>query len=148
MTDTTTSPVRAPLSGQDINLAASATRQLLIAMLRPLDIAFEQWTVINQVGSGRDHGRARRAGPTRRRPAALRCRGRRILAGSPWVARDECGPADADRSRSNGLRPRVGDRSRTSSPTCYAGFSPEDLARTANRVEVTAKATARLAAAA
>ncbi len=46
---TTTAP---PLTGQDINLAARATRQLLVADLERLDATFDQWVVINLIGTG------------------------------------------------------------------------------------------------
>ena len=45
----TTAP---PLTGQDINLAAHATRTLLISELEPFGLTFEQWIVLNLVGSG------------------------------------------------------------------------------------------------
>jgi hypothetical protein len=49
---TPSTPPTPPLSGQDINVAARASRLALIAGLEPLDTTFEPWTVINLVGSG------------------------------------------------------------------------------------------------
>lgn len=50
---TTTAP---PLTGQDINLAARATRLLLVAGLDAIDTSFEHWVVINLVATGQVAG--------------------------------------------------------------------------------------------
>jgi hypothetical protein len=149
MTNATTAPPAPPLSGQDINLAASATRQLLIATLAPLDVTFEQWTVINQVGSGQTTDDT---GVRARLVAGLQLSDAEIdaifLAAAPWVARDDDGRltlTDAGRDLfAQGSTIVAGLVAEL-----YAGFSPEELARTRQiLVEVTARAAARLAAAA
>jgi hypothetical protein len=50
---TTTAP---PLTGQDINVAARATRLLLVAGLDSIDTSFEHWVVINLVATGQVAG--------------------------------------------------------------------------------------------
>jgi hypothetical protein len=50
---TTTAP---PLTGQDINLAARATRLLLVSGLDAIDTSFEDWVVINLVATGQVAG--------------------------------------------------------------------------------------------
>lgn len=134
-----------PLSGQDINLAASATRRVLIAALEPFDLAFEQWTIINLVGSGAATDEA-----------SLRAR----LARGLQLSDDD---VDALFSSTTRFVHRTGDGSLSLTDAgrqlhgqgtgvvadlvtdLYAGFDPDDLARTREiLVELTARAEARL----
>jgi hypothetical protein len=149
MTDAPASPPAPPLSGQDINLAAAATRQLLIATLVPLGVSFEHWTVINQVGTGQTTDDT---GVRARLVAGLHLSDDEINAifdgVVQWVARDEDGQLTLTEAGRE-LFARGSAVVAGLVAELYAGFSPEELARTRHvLVEVTARAAARLAAAA
>jgi hypothetical protein len=137
-----------PLTGQDINLAARATRLVLLAGLDTIDLPFEDWIIINLVGTGQAVDRSSVRG--------------RLISG---LGLDE---ASIDQRLSDleaaNLVDRSGDRLRLSAEggvrwnqgqavvaetvaTLYAGLDPDDLA-VARRVlvEVTARAEAELTA--
>ena len=137
---TTPSSPAPPLTGQDINVAARATRQALIAGLAPLGVGFEEWVVVNLVGSGQvtDEAamRARLTAGLGSSAAELD----ELLESSDLVARTDGG----------GLALTAAGRETFAAGTkisdalvaeLYAGFEPDELATTRRvLVELTERA--------
>jgi DNA-binding MarR family transcriptional regulator len=139
-------PPAPALSGQDINVAARATRQVLVTALEPMHTTFEQWTVINLVGSGQVADEA-----------ALRAR---LSAGigltepqlDALLQQLEAADLITRTGRSLALA-TAGERQFEAGSAVladivgelYGGLDPEELATTRRiLVELTARATARL----
>ena len=136
------------LTGRDINLAATATRRVLVSALVPFDVTFEQWTVINQVGSG--------GVTTEAAMAALLRTG--LQLGEAEIEEQFAALAAADlvgRGREGSLGLTTRGQALFERGTAvvadivaelYAGFAPDDLVRAHEiLVEITARAEARLA---
>ena len=140
---TTTAP---PLNGQDINLAARATRLVLVDALQPLDTSFEEWVTINLVATGQ----ADTATAVQRRLAAgLGLATEAVdavldeLVVSVVLERhgDRLSLTDEGRRRWDAGQAIVAEIVRD----LYDGIDPEDLAATRRvLVEVTGRAEARL----
>ena len=137
-----------PLTGQDINLAARATRLVLIAALDTMDMTFEDWIVINLLGTGQARDVATLS---ERLASGLGLDGRTFdqllgnLVAMNVVERTDDAIALAIEGE---RRWRQGQAIVAELvATLYAGFSPDDLA-TARRVlvEVTARAQAQVSA--
>jgi DNA-binding MarR family transcriptional regulator len=137
-----------PLTGQDINLAARATRLVLIAALDTMDMTFEDWIVINLLGTGQARDVATLS---ERLASGLGLDGRTFdqllgnLVAMNVVERTDDAIALAIEGE---RRWRQGQAIVAELvATLYAGFSPDDLA-TARRVlvEVTARAQAQMGA--
>jgi hypothetical protein len=141
---TTTVP---PLSGQDINLAARATRLVLIAGLDTIDLTFEDWIIINLLGTGQV---ADEPSLRQRLVSGLGLDDAEIRQ----LLSDLVATSLVDRSGDALHLSAEGERRWSQGQavvadivaTLYAGVDPADLA-TARRVlvEVTARADARLA---
>ena len=150
MTDASSTPTTPPLTGQDINLAASATRRLLVANLVPLGITFEQSIVINQVGSGRVASETALAALLRKGLQLSDAEIESLLA--TMADADLVGRGDGGALTLTVHGHRTFERSAAVVAglvaELYAGFASGELARTREILaEITARAEARLAAA-
>ena len=137
-----------PLTGQDINLAARATRLVLIAGLDRIDMTFEDWIVINLLGTGQ----ASDVPTLRERLASgLGLEGGRVdqllsgLVAMNVVERTDDAIALAMEGQRRWRRGQAMVAELVA--TLYAGFGPDDLATTRRVLaEVTARAEAQMRA--